>query len=182
MTCTERERPLPRNGNAAEFPVPGVPPSVLRSCRTAGREYICTLMDFICFWYIYIYICLECIGQICTNRYEYRKLYITYIYMFNINNMIYTYICTIIHKYTPTKKYIHIHVNLDVIFSTVIQSYPVALEVFSLDLGCKAWTVGTMVGAPVTSKQDSFCEMPFVVVGFDNKSLSVKYWTRPTSR
>ena len=91
--------------------------------------------------------------------------------MYNINNMIYTYICTIIHKYTRTKKYIHIHVNLDVIFSTVIQSYPVALEVFSLDLGCKAWTVGTMVGAPVTSKQDSLCEMQVVVVGLDNESF-----------
>ena len=115
-----------------------------------------------------IYICLECIGHLCTNRYEYRKLYI---YMYNINNMIYTYICTIVHKYTRTKKYIHIHVNLDVIFSTVIQSYPVALEVFSLDIGCKAWTVGTMVGAPVTSKQDSLCEMQVVVVGLDNESF-----------
>ena len=87
-----------------------------------------------------IYICLECIGHLCTNRYEYRKLYIyIYIYICIIyNNMIYTHICTVLHKYTRTKKYIHIHVNLDVIFSTVIQSYPVALEVFSLDLGCKS--------------------------------------------
>ena len=47
---------------------------------------------------------------------------------------IYIYINTQVYRY---KKYKYIQVNLDVIFSTVIQSYPVVLEVFSLHLWCK---------------------------------------------